>query len=188
MLNQNDLKKGTQILLESQPYEVMETAFMCKGRGSSAVQTRLKNILTGNIIPRTFHPGESIEEAEITKVKIIFLYSHRDKYFFCYENDKSKRFELSSEKLGSQAQFLKPNLPADGLVFNDEIVNISLPIKIILKVKEAPPGVKGDRAQGGTKIAILESGAQINVPLFVEEGELIEVNTEKGEYVRRVTE
>jgi elongation factor P len=186
MLSHNDLKKGVQFISEGEPYEVLESSFVFKGRGSSVVQTKIKDLLTGNVLSRTFHPGEEFEEAEIQKIKVKFLYSRRDKFFFCEEHNPSKRFDLAKEVIEESVIFLKPNEIVEGVQFQGKIINISLPIKVQLKVIEAPPGVKGDRAQGGTKTVTLETGAQINVPLFVETGDVIEVNTEKGEYVRRV--
>ena len=186
MLTHNNLKKGIEFSLEGQPYEVLESSFVFKGRGSSVVPTKIKNLITGAIISKTFHPGEKFEEAEIEKIKVKFLYFHHDKFFFCKEDNPSLRFDLPKEAIGGSSAFLKQNQIIEGLQFKGKIVNISLPIKVQLKVTEAPPGVKGDRAQGGNKIVILETGVQINVPLFIKTGDVIEVNTEKGEYVRRV--
>jgi len=203
MLSHNDLKKGIRLILDDQPYEVLDSSFVFKGRGSSIVQTKIKNLITGGVFSKTFHTGESFEEAEIEKIKVKFLYSHRDKFFFCEERNpsitelpkeakvkkrftSSTRFELPKETIGQSYVFLKPNEIVEGLQFEGKIINIILPIKVQLKVVEAPPGIKGDRAQGGTKTITLETGAQINVPLFVETGDIIEVNTEKGEYVKRI--
>lgn len=186
MLSHTDLKKGIRFILEGQPYEVLDSSFVFKGRGSSTVQARIKNLTTGNVLSKTFHPGERFEKAEIEKVRVKFLYSHRDKFFFCRESESSARFELPREVIGESYIFLKPNETVEGIQFQGKMGDISLPIKVQLKVKEAPPGVKGDRAQGGTKTVTLETGATINVPLFIETGDIIEVNTEKGEYVRRV--
>ena len=186
MLLHNDLKKGIEFILEGQPCEVLDSSFVFKGRGSSVVQTKIKNLITGAVISRTFHPGEKFEEAEIEKLKAKFLYYHKDKFFFCEEGDPSRRFDLPKAAIGNSAVFLKQNQIVEGIKFREQIINISLPIKVILRVAEAPPGTKGDRAQSGTKAVILETGAQINVPLFIEEGNIIEINTEKGEYVKRV--
>ena len=150
------------------------------------MQTKLKSLISGNALERNFHQGDTFEEAEMSKLSSKFLYTHRGTYFFSEEKNPSKRFELSEALLGNQAKFLKPNEIVDAIIFNEKIVSISLPIKTKLKVTEAPPGVKGDSAQGGTKIVTLETGVQVSVPLFVEEGDMIEVNTESGEYTRRV--
>jgi elongation factor P len=108
------------------------------------------------------------------------------RFFFCEEKDPSKRFSFTEEQIGSGSKFLKPNEVMDGIVFNDKIINVVVPIKVQLKVTDAPPGIKGDTAQGGTKTVVLETGAEINAPLFIEAGDVIEINTESGEYVRRV--
>ncbi len=182
----SELKKGGSIIINNQPHEIIETSSMFKGRGHSVLQAKLKNLITGNIISKTFHPSDIFEEAELSIMKAKFLYSHRDKFFFCQENNSQDRFNLTKEQIGSIVKFLKPNQIIKGMIFKNKIINISLPIKIQLKVAQAPPGIKGDRAQGGNKIVILETGSEMNVPLFIEEGDIIEVNTEKEEYVRRI--
>lgn len=186
MLAHNDLKKGVKFILAGQPYEVLDSSFVFKGRGSSLSQTKIRNLITGNVLPKTFHAGDQFEEAEIEKVQSKFLYVYRDKYFFCKENDAVFRFDLTKEIIGSSISFLKPGQSLEAVQFEDKIINVSLPIKVQLKVTEAPPGIRGDRAQGGTKTVTLETGAEINVPLFVKTGDLIEINTEKSEYVKRI--
>ena len=186
MLNHNQLKKGTQFLLNGDPYEVLEHAFIFKGRGGSVNQTKLKNLLTGNILAKTFHPGEGLEEIEIEKIEVKFIYTNREKYVFAEKKEPSKRFELNKEVIGNGALYLKENQIITGIKFKDKIINISLPVKVNLKVIEAPPSFKGDTAQGGTKVVTLETGAQINAPLFIKIGDMIEVNTEKGVYSQRV--
>ncbi|MFH1657239.1 MAG: elongation factor P [bacterium] len=186
MLSHNDLKKGIKFILDDQPYEVLDSSFLFKGRGSSVAQAKVKNLITGAVFSKTFHAGENFKEAEIEKIKIKFLYCHRDKFFFCQDDNSVKRFDLPKEVIGQSAVYLKSNEIVEGIKFQGKIINIFLPIKVQLEVIEAPPGIKGNRAQSGTKTAILETGIQINVPLFIETGDVIEVNTEKGEYVRRI--
>jgi len=182
----SELKKGVQIIFNNYPYEIIEASSMFKGRGHSVLQVKLKNLITGKITSKTFHPSDSFEETKITKIKVKFVYSHRGKFIFCKENTPSERFELSEKQISSAIKFLKENQIIEGIIFKNKIINVSLPIKIQLKVKEAPPGLKGDRAQGGNKIVVLETGAEITVPLFIKKGDIIEINTEKGEYVRRI--
>jgi len=186
MLSHNDLKKGVEFILDGQPCEVLDSSLSFKGRGSSVVQTKVKNLISGAIFSKTFHTGENFQEAEIEKIKAKFLYFHRDRFSFCRENNPSIRFDLPKEVIGDSAAYLKANEIIEGVEFQGRIINIFLPIKVRLKVNEAPPGIKGDRAQGGTKTVTLETGAKINVPLFIKTGDLIEINTEKGEYVKRV--
>lgn len=186
MLTHTDLKKGVRIILDGQPYEVMEANSLKKAQRRPVIQTRIKNLINGKVFERNFQQGEVFDEAELIKLKAKFLYAHRGRYFFCEEDNPAKRFDLGLEQTGEQAKFLKSNQPIEALIFEEKIISILLPIKVNLKVTEAPPGVQGDRAQGGTKTVTLEGGAQINVPLFVNEGDIIEINTETEEYVRRV--
>ncbi|MDD5013442.1 MAG: elongation factor P, partial [Candidatus Pacebacteria bacterium] len=109
-------------------------------------------------------------------------------YVFSETDNASKRFELTEEQIGDKCKFLKANEKVETIVFNDKIINVILPIKVKLKVTEVTPGVKGDRAQGGNKSITIETGAKINAPLFIEEGDIIEINTESGDYVRRINE
>lgn len=186
MLTHTDLKKGVRFILDGQPCEVMEANTMKKAQRRPVVQTKIKNLITGNVLEKNIQQGEVFEEAELLKLKAKFLYFHRERYFFCEEQNPSKRFDLSLGQIGEQAKFLKADQPIETIIFEEKIISILLPIKVQLKVAEAPPGVQGDRAQGGTKAVILETGATANVPLFVEEGDIIEINTETGEYARRI--
>jgi len=186
MVHISDLKKDMVVNLESQPWVVVGVQFVSPGKGPAFYRTKLKNLRSGNVIERTFKSGEQMEEANVGKMSAKFLYSHRDKFIFTREDKPSVRFELSKEVVGDVSRFMKTNQLVEGIMLNNETINISLPIKVNLKVTEAPPGVKGDRAQGGTKTVTLETGTTIEAPLFVEEGDMLEINTETGEYVRRV--
>lgn len=150
------------------------------------MQCKLKNLLNGNVYERNFAQSDIFEEAEMEKVDIKYLYNSKGNYFFCEKDDPSKRFSLTEKQISAVARFLKPNEIMEGISFEEKIINIVAPIKVQLKVKEAPPGVKGDSAQGGTKAVTLESGTEVQVPLFIEEGDVVEINTETGDYVRRV--
>jgi len=186
MLSYFDLRKGTQFILEGQPYEVLEFRQIKKGRGSATVQVKIRNLINGTVLEKTLHQGETFEEAELQKIEIKFLYCHRDKFYFSEIQNPKNRYELTKNQIGSAIKFLKPNQTLTGILFQNKFINITLPIKINLKVIEAAPGLKGDRAQAGTKTVTLETGAKINVPLFIKEGDIIEVNTEKGEYIKRI--
>ena len=186
MLSHVDLKKGIYFVYEGAPCLVLENSSMFKGRGSSVMQVKLRNLKNGNVLNRTFHTGDEFEEAELEKMQVKFIYENKGKYVFQEASNPAKRFELFREQIGSQVEFLIPNTMLEGLRFKGQILTIALPIKMNLKVKEAPPGIKGDRAVGGSKTAILETGATVQVPLFVNTDDVIEVNTETGEYVRRV--
>lgn len=186
MLSHSDLRRGVQIIIDGEPYEVLEANAMKKAQRRVTIQTKLKNLVSGTISERNIHQGETFPEAELEKVQLKFVYTHKGVYVFSDPEDPSKRLQFSEQQVDAQAPFLVPNTIVEGLRFENQIIRIALPIKLILKVKDTPPGVKGDRAQGGTKTATLETGAVVQVPLFVQEGDTIEVNTETGEYVRRV--
>ena len=186
MLNYFDLRKGVQFILDGQPHEVLEFQQIIKAQDATVIRTKVKNLITGKIVDRTFHKGDSFEETQSDKAQVKFIYTNRGKYIFCYANNPAKRFELTEEKIGAGAKFLTPNTILDAAVYEDQVISVALPIKVQLKVKEAAPGVKGNRAQSGTKAVVLETGATIQAPLFVEQGDILEINTETGEYTRRV--
>lgn len=186
MIPTSDFQKGMFIKLDNQSWSIVDFQFVKPGKGTAFVKTKLKSLLTGNVIERAFKSYEEFEEADVERIKAKYLYNHRDRYFFSREDNPSFRFDLSKETLGNSAGFLKADQIVEGLVIEGKISNVSLPIKVQLKVTEAPPSFKGDTAQGGTKTVTLETGGQINVPLFVEQGDNIEINTETGEYVKRV--
>ena len=186
MINYNDLKPGTVFILDGQPYQVLEFNFLRMQQRKPVAQTKIKNLISGKIISRNFQPSETFEEASVDYRAVKFLYNHRGKFVFCEEKDQSKRFELDEEQIGGMSQYLKPNSSVDVMEFDGKIININLPIKMDFKVIESPPGIKGNTAQGGTKVVKIETGAMINAPLFVEQGDIIKINTQTGEYVERV--
>jgi elongation factor P len=183
----NDLKPKTFFIYEGQPWVVLETHHLKMQQRRPVVQTRMKNVLNGKIIEHNFAQSDLLEEADVEKVDVKFLYNHRDEYWFVYETDPSKRFKISADIIGDQAKFLTANIISEAMLFNGNVINISLPIKMQFKVVEAPPAIRGDTAQGGVKSVKLETGAYVNVPLFIGEGDVVSVNTETGEYVERVT-
>lgn len=186
MLSYSELRPGIFFILDSQPYLVLEFAFLRMQQRKPVAQTKIKNLISGKIISRNFQPNETFEEADINYRDVKFLYGHRDKFFFSEISDPSKRFEIDKEQIGELIKFLKPNSEVEVIKFEGKIINVTLPIKMEFKVVEAPPGIKGDTAQGGTKAVKIETGITINAPLFIEEGDIIRINTQTGLYVERV--
>jgi len=186
MLTYNDLKKGVVFELDGQPYEVLEYEFLRMQQRKPVAKAKIKNLISGKIVERNFHMNESFEEAEIEKKEVKFLYAHRNEYWFSADNDPKNRFSLKADTMGNAAKFLKQNTLVTAEKYSGNIINIQLPIKVDLKVAEAPPGFRGDTAQGGSKAVMLETGAVVNTPLFVNAGDIVRVNTETGEYVERV--
>ena len=182
----NELKSGVFFIYEGQPYLVLETHHLKMQQRRPVVQTSMKNILNGKHYERNFAQSDVFELADIEKRGVKFMYAHREEYWFSEEKNPAQRFNLKADIIGDSTHFLKPNTICEALAFNGEIINISLPVKMEFKVVEAPPAIRGDTAQGGVKQVKLETGAVINVPLFINEGDMIRVNTETGEYTERV--
>lgn len=182
----NEITIRKYIIFEGEPYEVLASHVFRKQQRKPVNATKLRSLLNGRIVEYSFHQNEKVEEADITAKNIKYLYSNKGEYWFSEEDDPSKRFKLEPEMLGDKVKFLKQNSFVEAMVFGEKIVGITLPIKVELKVTEAAPGLKGDTARGGMKQVKLETGATINVPLFVNEGDILRVNTETGEYVERV--
>jgi elongation factor P len=186
MLGYNDLRKGVVFDIDGAPYEVVEYAFVRMQQRKAVAQVKMKNLITGKVLSRNFHQSESFEEADMQRAPIMFLYQNRGEYWFHEKGNPAKRFSLSAETVGENGHFLKANTEVSAISFNGKIINVELPIKVDLVVKETPPGECGNTAQGAMKVAELETGAKINVPLFVNTGDVIRVNTTTGEYAERV--
>src|SRR3989344_3092954 len=149
MLAYTDLKKGTLFILEGAPYEVLEMHFLRMQQRKAVVQTRIKNLITGKLLDRNFQGSDNFEEAEIQNKKAVFIYSHRDEYWFTDEGNPKNRFSLSAEIIGDAKNFLKPNTKVDTVIFKENVIKVTLPVKMDFKVTEAPPSIKGNTAQGG---------------------------------------
>ncbi|MCI0566062.1 elongation factor P [bacterium] len=185
MLNYNEITPKKLIVLDGAPFEVLSSHTAKKNRQKPVNQTRLKNLISGKVMEKSFHQSDTVLEAEIIARPITFIYKNRGEYFFSEKNDPKKRFPIPESIVGDPGRFLKEKNDAEALEFGEEVIGVRLPAKVDLAVKEAPPGVKGNTAQGGTKMVTLETGAVISVPLFIEEGDLVRVNTETGEYTER---
>jgi elongation factor P len=186
MIAYTDLTKGILFVMDGQPWEVMDSHFLRMQQRKAVVQTRIKNLVTGKIVDRNFQASDNFEEAEIEKKPAMFIYANRGEYWFHDEGNAKNRFQISEELLGDAAKFLKPNTKVLTTVFNGDVIGAELPVKMEFKVIDSPPGIKGNTAQGGTKSVTIEGGAKINAPLFVNEGDVIRINTETGDYVERV--
>lgn len=188
MLSYSELNKGKIVIVNDQPYEIIEAENTFKGRGHSYLQMKMRNVVSGAVISKSAQPRDAFEEADIEKSEAKFIFQNKGKYTFSEIDNPGKRFDLDEEKIGGAAKFLKTNEIVTTILFNGKIINVTLPIKVKLKVTEVPPGIKGDRAQAGNKMVTLETDAKISAPLFINEGDIIEVNTESGEYTRRVND
>jgi elongation factor P len=185
MLNFNEIKTGKVIKVNSEPYIIIKTDHHKMGRGGAVLKIKCRNLINGNVLERTYQGAEKAEEAETETKKANFMYKDKDGANFM-DNESYEQFSLPVEELGEQADFLKDGTDVDVLYFEGKPVSISLPIKMEFKVVSAPPSVKGNSAGNVNKQVEIETGAMINVPLFIDEGDMIRINTETGEYVERV--
>lgn len=188
MLNYNEIKPGVAVLVEGEPYVCMWNNIMQKQQRRPVNQTKLRHLIKGNQIEYSFQQSDKLNEAEIEKKPAVFVFHDERKgdWVFHEAGNKSARFTLTDEMVGDGGKFLKPNTEVETNAFDDKIFSVKLPIKIDLKVVEAPPDVRGNTAQGGSKIVTLETGTTLNVPMFIKEGDVLRINTETGEYVERV--
>ena len=185
-LGVNELKQKTFFIYEGQPYVVLETHHLKMQQRRPTVQVKMRNLINGKILERNFAQSDVFEEADIEKLKVKYLYGHRGQYWFSQEKDPSKRFELGEDILGDITKFLKANTTLEAVSFEGKIINLELPVKMEFKVVEAPPSTRGNTAQGGVKQVKIETGANINVPLFINQDDVVRINTETGEYVERI--
>ncbi len=192
MLSYNEIKERRYIILDGDPYEVLDSHVFRKQQRKPVNQTKLRNLINGSIRQETFHVNDTAEEAELSKKNIKYLFKKDNRqaniteFWFCDINNPANRFILTSDTIGSAEKFMKTNSEVSALVFDEKIIGVSLPIKVELKVTEAPPAVRGNTANAANKQITLETGAVINAPIFITEGEIVRVNTETGEYVERV--
>ncbi len=186
MLEYNEIKEGKFIVYEGEPWEVLSSHVFRKQQRKPVNATKLRNLKTGRVTEISFHVSDKSEEADLEKKEIKYLYSNRGEYWFCEANDPSKRFKLDEAMLGPGFKFIKENSIIDAILFEEETIGVKIPIKVDLKVVEAHPAVKGNTAQNATKAIKLETGAEIQAPMFVKEGDVVRVNTETGAYTDRI--
>lgn len=185
MLELNEIKPGKVIQITGEPYAVIKTDRHKVARGGAILKTKLKNLINGSILDKTYQGSDRAEEASIEKRQANFMYKDESDAHFM-DNETYEQFNLSLEQIGDKQKFLRDGTDVEVLYFDNKPVSIDLPIKVELKVISAPPGIKGDSAGSVTKVIELETGAEINAPLFVKEGDVVRINTETGEYAERV--
>lgn len=192
MLNYNEVRERGFIVLDGEPYEVLESQVSRKQQRKPVNQTKLRNLITGVTRQQTFHYADTVEEAYLEKKTVRYSFNKFNRqtgsteFWFTDPNDKSKRFEVAESVIGDKIKFMTEGSDYDALYFGERIIGISLPIKVELKVIEAPPSIKGSTASGGDKKVKVETGAMITTPTFVEVGDVIRINTETGLYTERV--
>jgi elongation factor P len=185
VLKYNEITAKKFIELDGEPYEVLSSNVFRKQQRKPVNQTKLKNLKTQKVIEKSFQQSDKVEEADINSRDIKYLYCNKGEFWFSDPENPKDRFSLAEDKIPDGFRFIKENDIATSLVFDDEIIGFKIPIKVSLKVKEAPPAVKGNTSGGADKVIILETGATVTAPIFIKEGEMVEINTETGVYTGR---
>ncbi|BAQ60942.1 translation elongation factor P [Geminocystis sp. NIES-3708] len=184
MISSNDFRPGVSIELDGSVWRVVEFLHVKPGKGSAFVRTKLKNAQSGNVMEKTFRAGETVPQANLEKRTMQHTYKEGDQFIFM-DMETFEEVTLSASQVGDRAKFIKEEMEVNVLFWNTSVLDIELPTSVTLEIIETDPGVKGDTATGGTKPAIVETGAQIMVPLFVSIGEKIKVDTRNGSYLGR---
>lgn len=183
----NEFRSGLKVMLDGDPHSIIENEFVKPGKGQAFNRVKLRNLKTGRVIDRTFKSGESLEGADVIDTEMQYLYNDGEFWHFMVL-DTFEQYPASNTAVGDAAQWLKDQDICLVTLFNNEPLSITPPNFVELKITETDPGVRGDTASGGTKPATVETGAVVKVPLFVEQGEIIKIDTRTGEYVSRVKE
>ena len=186
-LSYNEIVPKTIILYNGEPYEVLSSHVFRMQQRKPVNQTKLRHLVSGKVLEISFHQNESVAQAEVGKMEAQYLYTARGESWFAESGNAKHRFRFAEEAVHDQVQWLAPNSTVEVLTHDETPLAIKIPIKVDLKVAEAPPNVKGDTATGGMKPVKLATGAMVNVPLFINTGDIIRINTDTGLYAERVT-
>jgi len=184
MISSNDFHTGVTIEMGGEIYTVLEFQHVKPGKGAAFVRSKLKNLRSGSIIEHTFRAGEKVPRAHLEKKEMEYLYRD-DELYYLMDLETYEQITISEEKLGSGVKYLKENDRLQVLMHGDEVVGVDLPVTVILQVADTEPGLKGDTASGATKPATMETGLVVQVPLFINPGDLVKIDTRSGSYIER---
>ncbi|MCX6787450.1 MAG: hypothetical protein NTY93_02950 [Candidatus Kaiserbacteria bacterium] len=186
VLSYNEIVGKKIINYNNEPYEVLSSHVFRMQQRKPVNQTKLRHLISGKVTEISFHQNESAAEADIGKMQARYLYTNRGESWFAEEGNPKNRFSFPEETVHDQVQWLAQNALVDVLTYEDKPITITIPVKVELEVKEAPPGTKGNTATGGNKLVVLSTGAKVDVPLFINAGDVVRINTDTGEYTERV--
>ena len=184
MISAGDFRNGLCFEMDDQVYQVVEFQHVKPGKGAAFVRTKYKNVKTGSVVERSFNPNEKFEQAQLTRQDMQYIYSDGDLYYFM-DQESYEQTPIHQDKIGDGIKFLKEEMVCKVVSYKGDIFQVELPITVVLEITECEPGVKGDTANNASKYATLETGAVVKVPLFVNQGEKIKVDTRTGEYLER---
>ncbi len=184
MISAGDFRNGTTFVMDGEVFQVVEFQHVKPGKGSAFVRTKYRNVRTGSVVERSFNPNDKYEPARLDRRDMSYLYSDGDLYYFM-DIENYEQMPLSSEMIGDGIKFLKENMVCHVVSHEGQVFSVELPFFVELAVTDTEPGVRGDTAQGAMKNAVVETGATIRVPLFINEGDVIRIDTRSGDYMER---
>ena len=187
MLSASDLRKGLKVQIDGSPYIVTDFEFSKPGKGQALYRTKMRNMISGNQLVKTYRSNDKFEKADLEERKMQFLYSQGDEFHFM-DTENYEQLFLTKEQLGDNNNFLIDNMEVEVLFYDNQAIDVTLPIFVNLEVTKADPWAKGDTSGNDTKPVTVQTGYELQVPPFVEEGDKIQIDTRTGEYVTRVKE
>ena len=185
VIDTSEFRKGLKIEIDGEPFEIVEFQHVKPGKGSAFVRTSIRSLLTGRVLQPTFKSGDKVGRPDIEEKEMQFLYKQGEDYYFMDTRSYEQTF-INEKVLGEQRSFLKENVNASILFYNGKAIGVSLPNSVDLRVVKCDPGVRGDTVSGALKPAVLETGYQVQVPLFINEGDILKIDTRDGKYLTRV--
>lgn len=186
-INTGDFRKGIKVIVEGEPYDMMECNFVKPGKGQALYKCRIRNLLKGTILDRTYKSGDSLEAADVRKGDAQFLYRDANGYVFM-DQESFEQYTMTAEAVGDDSRFLQDGMICNLLYWNDQVIGMTPPPQVILRITYTEPAVKGNTSSNITKAATVETGATINVPAFIDMNELVKIDTATGNYLERVRE
>lgn len=184
MISTNEFKTNLTVTIDGDAWQVVEFQHVKPGKGAAFVRAKMRNLCTGSVVERTFNAGERLPEARIDRRAMQYLYKDGDKYVFM-DTENYEQMELSNEQIGNGVNFLKENMEVKVAIFEERILGVDLPNTVELTVVKTDPGIRGDTATGGSKPATMDTGYVVKVPLFINEGDVLQIDTRSGEYIAR---
>lgn len=186
VLSYNEILPKSIINHNNEPYEVLSSHIFRMQMRKPVNQTKLRHLISGKVLEISFHQNETVTEADIDKMQAQYLYTNKSESWFAQVGNAKNRFSFPEENVHDKVQWLIPNTSVEVLTYEEKPMTIKIPVKVELVVKDAPPAVKGNTVSGGSKLVELSTGAKINVPLFINSGDIVRINTDTGEYTERV--
>ncbi|MCD2435605.1 elongation factor P [Acidaminococcus sp. NSJ-142] len=184
MISTNDFKTGVTVEIDGDAWQVVEFQHVKPGKGAAFVRAKMRNLCTGAVVERTFNAAERLQNAVVERKEMQYLYQADENYVFM-DNETYEQLELNKDQLGNALNFLKENMDVKVITFKDRVLGVELPNTVELTVVETEPGIKGDTATGGSKNAKMDTGYVVKVPLFINEGDVLRIDTRSGEYIER---